>query len=490
MIDEEIRLHNKSQIEFKYNYTFPNNDKNNFYQIDTYIFIPNSLNINYYSYPPEHFYRDLQSNIRLKTPTYSLFDLDKNDNTPFVNLKKETEKLVYISNKDNVYLFEDNLKMFCSVFRTSIRDHILLIQQNSNTIKSNDLLNHFLQSVPKIAVQYRSLFDKIDRKEIIEEAFLIFRFGDEYLSLLIESVCFRLVDLFEDNKVKLSKEQIDSLYQILNFEKNYRIREGYSSVPVPNEDNEEYVYRRSVLKKFASSVLYLNTKYVREGRILEQLLYSIAAGIAMVFATIIAFYFQMLYGNFTFPFLMALVVSYMLKDRLKDSLKLLFVKKFLGRKFDHKFKIFSSNGKSIGFCKESCRFLKAEYIPKDIMKIRNRERFTEIEKGFFLSENIIHHQKLIQLNSSDLKKSFPSFKTEGITDITRFTILKFLEKMDESKEIISLVNQNQREKIHAKKVYHINLVIKYTSSSGESIKKFRVVLDKKGIKRIEEPLNG
>ncbi|MCJ8347060.1 hypothetical protein MJH12_16075 [bacterium] len=487
MIDEEIRLHNKSQIEFKYNYTFPNHQSNNSYQIDTYIFIPSSLNINHYSYPSELFYRDLQSNIRLKTPSYSLYDLDKEDSIPFCNLLKEVEGLLNLENSDRVHSFEDNLKMFCSVFRTSIRDHILLIQERSESSDLDQLIDHFLKSLPNITSQYRSLFQKVRANDHSDEALDIYKFGDEYLSLLVESVCFRLIDLIESNKVQASLDQIKILYDILNCEKEHRLEHKYPSVPIVGEDNEEYVYRRSVLKKFASSVLYLNTKYVREGQVLEQVLFSIAAGIAMVFATVIAFYFQTIYGNLTFPFLITLVISYMLKDRLKDSLKLLFVKKFLGRQFDHKFNISSSRGDSIGFCKESCRFLKVEYVPKNIMRIRNRQRFTEIENGFFLSENVIHHQKLIKLNFEDLKHCFPTFKTEGITDITRFTILKFLEKMDSCEEIISLVNNNHRQKIEAQKVYHINLVIRYSSSSGESIKKFRVVLDETGIKRIEEP---
>ncbi|MCO4783989.1 MAG: hypothetical protein KC646_16800 [Candidatus Cloacimonetes bacterium] len=488
MIDEEIRLHNKSQIEFKYNYSFPNSQKKNSYQVDTYIFIPSSLGMNHYSYPSEQFYRDLQSNIRLKTPSYSLEDLTKENSTPFTNLLKEVKKLKSGLSQDEMHLLEDNLKMFCSVFRTSIRDHLTVIKSSCSNKKCETLVDLFLESIVTIIARYRSLRVYFEEENISDDALSVYKFGDEYLSLLMESVCFRLIDLVEGCSVNASAQQMSTLYDILNQEKDHRLAENYGSVPVSNEDNEEYIYRRSVLKKFASSVLYLNTKYVKEGKVLEQVLYSIAAGIAMIFATVMAFYFQVLYGNLTFPFLVTLVISYMLKDRMKDSLKLLFVKKFLGSKFDHKFKIFSSSGKSIGFCKESCRFLKVEYIPQDIMKYRNRERFTEIEDGFFLTENIIHHQKLIQLNVSGLKKSFPNFKAEGITDITRFTILKFLEKMDGGREIINLVHENQREKIRAKKVYHINLVIRYSSSSGESIRKFRVVLDKKGIKRIEEPL--
>ena len=37
----------------------------------------------------------------------------------------------------------------------------------------------------------------------------------------------------------------------------------------------------------------------------------------MIFATGIAFAFQQKYGNFTIPLFVALVISYMLKDRIK-----------------------------------------------------------------------------------------------------------------------------------------------------------------------------
>ena len=79
-----------------------------------------------------------------------------------------------------------------------------------------------------------------------------------------------------------------------------------------------YLYRASVLKKYAASVLFLQVDVKPDGQSWTHLAQSIAAGIAMIFATGIAFLFQARYGNFTFPLFIALVLGYMFKDRIKE----------------------------------------------------------------------------------------------------------------------------------------------------------------------------
>ncbi len=89
-------------------------------------------------------------------------------------------------------------------------------------------------------------------------------------------------------------------------------------MPGKEKDNEAIVFKRGVLKKYISSFLFLDTNWKPEGKILEQLLIGFAAGLSMVFATLIAFYAQEKYGNLTLPFFSFLVVGYIFKDRIKE----------------------------------------------------------------------------------------------------------------------------------------------------------------------------
>lgn len=81
---------------------------------------------------------------------------------------------------------------------------------------------------------------------------------------------------------------------------------------------EEYVYREKMLKKYASEVLFFDVHRSNVAKRTEHLLYALAAGIAMVIATGIAFFGQTRFGGLTTSLFVLLVVGYMLKDRVKD----------------------------------------------------------------------------------------------------------------------------------------------------------------------------
>ena len=93
------------------------------------------------------------------------------------------------------------------------------------------------------------------------------------------------------------------------------------------------------MKKYVSSILHLSTDAQREGTGVEQFLMAIAAGISMIFATIVAFYFQRIYGNFTFPVFVALVIGYMFKDRIKEAGRALFSDKLHNFIYDRRINI-------------------------------------------------------------------------------------------------------------------------------------------------------
>jgi len=62
-----------------------------------------------------------------------------------------------------------------------------------------------------------------------------------------------------------------------------------------------FVYRRGILKKFISSVLYLKVE-VSERKALSQILFGIAAGLAMLFAVIATIYAQNRFSLNSWPF--------------------------------------------------------------------------------------------------------------------------------------------------------------------------------------------
>ena len=82
MIDLTTKIHDRFTLEFKVGFNTEATDKPTKYSdfvMNTWIFVPNSLDINAAKYSKENFYRDLKSDVRLITPDYPLHELANDD---------------------------------------------------------------------------------------------------------------------------------------------------------------------------------------------------------------------------------------------------------------------------------------------------------------------------------------------------------------------------------------------------------------------------
>ncbi len=71
MIDIKAKIHDKFSVEFKVGFV-ADGERGNDFAINTWIFLPNSLDINPATYGSEDFYRDVKSNVRFITPIFPL----------------------------------------------------------------------------------------------------------------------------------------------------------------------------------------------------------------------------------------------------------------------------------------------------------------------------------------------------------------------------------------------------------------------------------
>ena len=77
MIDLITKIHDKFTLEFKVGFNTAQEErpkKYSDYVMNTWIFVPNSLDINAAKYSKDDFYRDLKSGVRLITPSYGLHE--------------------------------------------------------------------------------------------------------------------------------------------------------------------------------------------------------------------------------------------------------------------------------------------------------------------------------------------------------------------------------------------------------------------------------
>jgi len=488
MIEKSVSIHDRFQFEIKLGYTIKKKQKKNSYNIDTYFFIPDSLGITPHTYSKKMFYEDIQNYIRLKTPTLLLRQLTDPQTSPIPGLKRSIDTLISQRDKRARRDFEYQVKMVCSIAKSALRDHADFAQKCPPS-DLHILIDEYINQSEKLAAAYRDLKPIISVPTTTSKSLAIYRFGDEFISQNIELYGFRLLMLIEDSVSKTDRlgDLRNQLVRLIKSETDYRSSCGYHEAPGENKDpqNEALIYRRSVLKKYIGSVLFLDTHQEREGKFLEQMIIGIAAGLSMIFATLVAFFAQQKYGNFTLPLFMLLVISYIFKDRIKELSRGYFVKKFSKSRFDHKTGIYSDERQQIGICKEAVNFIDENELLPAIKHIRKKEHITEIENRW-RGEKIILYRKHIHLFSKHLKCVYKEFNIEGVNDIIRFNINRFLAKMDNpSKKIYTLEGDHLRI-INGNRTYHIILIIKISEEQKTIYKRIRLTLSRGGIEGIEE----
>lgn len=496
-IQQAVKLHDRYQVEIKLDYELLS-ARETHYQIATYIFIPQNLGLTKYTYSKADFYKDIQNYIRLKTPNLILREFIENSASPLRVIERIIAAENWSSSPEAKTHLIENFKLLSAMLKSSIREHFGLVQtriaearpESKINLLIHNLVEEFLVESKKITDKYRSFYSTFNLPNVDKQIFTAYKFTDESLSLLIEESAVEMFQIVEGYLKKGFKADFKhKLSDLAGYEIKHRRAQGYRSIIKEGDDNEEYIFRVSVLKKYASSVLYLSTAIRREGVELEHILFSIAAGLSMVFATVIAFYFQQQYGNFTFPFFMALVVGYMFKDRIKELGRSFFAKYLQSVLYDRRIVIRTLDGKhKLGILREKMSFIPEKNIPPAILSLRNRDQMTDLDNEG-RGEHVICYSKDIVLYTDTFKDVLVNLpEITGLNDIMRYNIRACLEKMDEPIQAKSFLEGGQIKTALCNKVYHLHLVFKYSSShlEGEEIyKHVRLILNQQGLKRIE-----
>jgi len=201
----------------------------------------------------------------------------------------------------------------------------------------------------------------------------------------------------------------------------------------------------------------------------------------MVFATTIAFASQYAFGNLTMPFFVVLVISYMFKDRIKELSRLYFDRKRKKMFFDFRTAISLQKHIQIGYMRESFRFEKLNYLPKEIKESRERMRVTEISEEW-IGDKVLHYKTQINISAKKTRK-LEDF--DGLTQIFRLNISSFTTKMDDHEKEIFIKSKKQLKRQMIHRVYHLNLIFRFTCGSEVQYKYYKLITNKLGIRRID-----
>ncbi len=119
-------------------------------------------------------------------------------------------------------------------------------------------------------------------------------------------------------------------------------------------------------------------------------------------------------------------------------------------------------------------------IDEDILALRNKDQIFQVD------EQILQYRKKIHVFPRRFEQVYKDLKIEGFTDITRYNVDRFTQKMGNPKRDLFIKNGEDYRKISARKIYNIDCVARYSAGEETDLKRFRLVMNRNGIRRLEE----
>ena len=485
MISIQAKQHDNFSVEFKFGYNCIEDGVKDKFSVNAWIFVPNSLDINPENYGKKQFYRDIKSNIRLITPVYLLRDIAQDTSLPLVSLKKSLQNVVSNPSTSSLNAYEYHLKMFAAIFKSALRDHVTHLTSIRSLDSAEYLVDDYVNSSQLVLNKFRALYQIIDVPTVTDRTRSFFRMSDEFMSHIVVLRTTRMLTALETTGSSQNLSQIRQKFiDLIQEERKYMAIMGYETLNGDSEHDRQLVFHHGMLKKYVESELYIRLDKKKDGVAVEQLYYSIAAGVAMIFATGVAWQTQVKYGNITWPLFIALVVSYMLKDRIKDLLRYYFAHKLGDKYFDKKATI-AIGDKKVGVIKEGFDFISRSKTPDVVMNMREKASFVEDESHIF-EEKILLYRKHVEISDSALAQ-IDAYPMKGVNEIIRLHLNRFTHKMDNPEvPIYSFDAEGNMMTYSVQKIYYVNIVFQLQHEVEAEYHHFRITMTRNGVQAIDK----
>ena len=482
MIEIKPKIHDSNTLEFKVGFITGDDMAHDGFYMNTWVFIPEVLGVNRNTYRKDHFYADTLSYLRFITPYYTLAQVSDERELPYRRLQEACLRFARQPDPNDNKSFQSEIKMFASIVKSSLRDAAVDIMKGAADTPQRCI--EFVGELDNIVTRYRALRQQLTDTPTGRAGIIFFDYGDEFLSNIIEQYLGRILVWSKTERPEDYETIRQQFRPVLERERTHRQSMGYDIVDPESPDrNQQFVYHTSQLKKYIESNLYLPTQKRRNTALLEQVVFSLAAGISMVFATLVSFAFQQTYGNFTLPFFIALVISYMFKDRIKDLIRNYFSDNLNSRFYDYLTTI-RVNNIVVGRVKDGFDFVQPDDVSRHVSEKRGRKSPLVINKG--VDEQVIQYRKYVRLNQNAIKQ-ISDYPVPGINNIFRYNLSFFMRKMDNPQTTL-YVNDGMAEAHNtlADKVYYLNFIIQCKYEDQVEYKRYRIRLSRSGIRDIIE----
>ncbi len=493
-LDWSASVHDDSQVELTFDYTAREPDEQGAlvddarprFAVDVYLVAPAALDVDSETYPKERFLADLTHRMRLHAPELPGFDEGR-----VVALDGYLGLDLDFAGKSQLApRVIQQTKLFANYFNFRLKQV-------------------FVGNQPRPGLKYK--------RDLSETISLLDNFRARYANPMRESSL-----LFDDEvreavlwvEAYLSDRARSALSRIALAGKRKAlralVREAEHEVvdsPLSDGDDaavERYFHRYGQLKKYVAEVLYLNRHELHRDRLYRNLAAATGAAIAAMFAETARYYNNTATGTTDFGFRVAFflaiaVMAYVFKDRLKDLSKEYFGRRVMSavpdRDSELMFDYVDESGRQqqvlVAQHHEFVRHTQSHSLPDDVAYVR--QRCEAADPG--IDRDVLRYSKVTWLMPRAV--NVLEYTTLSVKDMLRLDLTKFLSHLDNPLKELALYDSEEGSVVvEAAKVYHLDLVIRMERSvptsegvtSSVRVEVVRVVLDKNGIVRLEEPV--
>jgi hypothetical protein len=444
---------------------------------EAWIFLPRSFRLNADTYPPERIGSDIQAHIRFSAPDLRLRDVPG-----------EVENVMATIGRADPTAAIDELKLFACRVREAIATQTHRVRMMS-TLEAMEAWSMTL--VDDVGTALDSI-----RQALIPAAEGVggdvaqtAGWVDEHLSSEVESSMVKLVrDL---SRRKSTAPALDRVKEAAVAEARHRAEDGAGptvSADSTTFDLEQVERRRHGLKRLTSSVLWLQSESGDARRGAENLLHSIAAGIAMAFAVTAA----LLYGTPTdatdlWVWGGLAVLAYMGKDRIKAGLQTRF-NRYIERRYPNRRWIVrhESDGVPIATADEKYDVVGLDELPADVAAFRQDLQRDALGEMLEL-DSILHHRKTTVVDA-ELVRAVDQ-RVDALTEILRVDVARWLTHTDDPSRSVMLADPDSGDLVKSSlpRAYDVTIVHRLAPTGvNTNWNAARVVLSRKGIRRVDQ----
>lgn len=458
MLIDAIKQHGKKQIEVKQKIRITDKTKKLKYRVDTFFIFPGAFQITENNFKKEEFKHNLKCYLSLSEQSPSLSGLRNELSELRISPGQEEES-------------DDFYRRFCLKYKTALQESSRSLMENQEL--SVEETEAFLQTVNKLLEEFRKINSSQENSDHLVQ--LLDKL-DEYLTV-VTAFCLR--DLSEVC-IGEPRNKILSFWQEVE---KYRA----SRFPVESIEGESkesaFLMRWSFLKKFVQSSLFLDIRYKQGAPLLTHSIYGSAAALSMLFATVVAFFYQDRYGSLSRNLFFALVIAYIFKDRFKEIVRD-WLSNVIFRRWIPDRRLFIFLGKKkVGCAKENFDFVSLNELPisnKDILQEDARllsDCFRQSKLTPYACDSIFRYSREITLSASE----FPD--EACLIDIIRFNISEFLHNLGATSEGLPFFCDNGKSP-KGEKLYNIYLFRSFCVGEKSDSEVIRVMVNAKAVRRI------